>query len=95
MENAAGLAVQGLWHWQDADLYGRLFGYSAFDLFFTFGARGWIGDGLGQVGPKAGVGAFWHLTDDWSLRTDADATLGLDSCVAMLYSLSLGVQYAF
>ena len=95
MENAAGLAVQGLWHWQDADLYGRLFGYSAFDPFFTFGARGWIGDGLGQVGPKAGVGAFWHLTDEWSLRADADATLGLDSGVAMLYSLSLGVQYAF
>ena len=95
LENAAGLAVQGLWHWQDADLYGRLFGYSAFDPFFTFGARGWIGDGLGQVGPKAGVGAFWHLTDNWSLRADADATLGLDSSVAMLYSLSLGVQFAF
>ena len=35
------------------------------------------------------------LTDNWSLRADADATLGLDSDVAMLYSLSLGVQYAF
>ena len=56
---------------------------------------GLVGDGLGQVGPKAGVGAFWHLTDNWSLRADADATLGLDSCVAMLYSLSIGVQYAF
>ena len=65
LENAAGLAVQGLWHWQDADLYGRLFGYSAFDPFFTFGARGWIGDELGQVGPKAGIGAFWNLTDHW------------------------------
>lgn len=95
MENAAGLTVQGLWHWQDSDFYGRLFGYSVFDPFFTFGARGWIGDDLGQVGPKVGVGAFWHLTDNWSLRADADATLGLDSDVAMLYTLSAGIQYAF
>ena len=95
LENAAGLAVQGLWHWQGADLYGDLFGYSRFDPFFTFGARGWTGHGIGQVGPKAGVGAFWHLTDEWSLRADADATLGLDSGVAMLYTLTLGVQYAF
>ena len=95
LENAAGLAVNGVWHWQDSDFYGRLFGYSPFDPFFTVGARGWVGDGLGQVGPKAGVGAFWHLTDNWSLRADADATLGLDSRVAMLYSLFLGIQYAF
>ena len=95
LENAAGLAVQGLWHWQGADFYGDLFGYSQFDPFFTFGARGWVGDGLGQVGPKAGVGAFWHLTDSWSLRADADATLGIDSDVAMLYTLSVGVQLSF
>ena len=95
LENAAGLALQGLWHWQGADLYGDLFGYSQFDPFFTFGARGWLGDGLGQVGPKAGVGAFWHLADSWSLRADADATLGLDSGVAMLYTLSAGVQLSF
>ncbi len=94
-ENAAGLAVQCLWHWQGADLYGRLFGYSVFDPFFTLGARGWIGDGIGQVGPKAGVGAFWHLTDDWSLRFDADATLGLDSRTEVHYTVSAGVQYAF
>ena len=94
-ENAAGLCAQGLWHWQGADLYGDLFGYSQFDPFFTFGARGWIGDGIGQAGPKAGVGAFWHLTDDWSLRADADATLGLDSDVAMVYAVTIGVQFAF
>ena len=95
LENAAGLAVQGLWHWQDADLYGRLFGYSAFDPFFTFGASGWIGHNLGQVGPKIGVGAFWHLADNFSLRADAGAVLGLDSDVAMVYSISAGIQYAF
>ena len=95
LENAAGFAAQGLWHWQAADAYGRLFGYSAFDPFFTLGARGWIGDGTGQVGPKAGVGAFWHLTDNWSLRAEADATLGLDGDVEVHYMLSAGVQYSF
>ena len=95
LENAAGLAVNGVWHWQDSDFYGRLFGYSPFDPFFTVGARGWVGGGLGQVGPKAGIGAFWHLTDSCSLRADADATLGLDSEVAVLYSLSIGVQFSF
>ena len=40
LENSAGFAAQGLWHWQSADVYGRMFGYSQFDPFFTFGARG-------------------------------------------------------
>ena len=95
LENSAGFAAQGLWHWQSADVYGRMFGYSQFDPFFTFGARGWLGRGIGQVGPKAGVGAFWHLTDNWSLRADADATLGLDGDVEVHYTLSAGVQYSF
>ena len=95
MENSAGLGVQGLWHWQGADLYGRLFGYSSFDPFFTFGARGWIGHDIGQVGPKAGMGAFWHLTDEWSLRADADAVLCLDSGTSVVFVLSAGIQYSF
>ena len=95
LENAAGLAVQGLWHWQGSDFYGDLFGYSRFDPFFTLGARGWVGHGLGQVGPKAGLGAFYHLTDAWSLRFDADATLGLETNCEMVYSLAAGVQYSF
>ena len=48
-----------------------------------------------KLGPKAGLGAFYHLTDEWSLRADADATLGLETNCEMLYSLSVGVQYAF
>ena len=95
LEDAAGLGVAALGHFQGWDLYGDLFGYSRFDPFVTFGARGWIGDGCGQVGPKAGLGAFYHLTDSWSLRADADATLGLETDCEMLYSLSVGVQYSF
>ena len=95
LENAAGLSAQALGHFQGWSLYGDLFGYSRFDPFVTLGAKGWIGRGCGQVGPKAGLGAFYHLTDSWSLRTDADATLGLDVNCEMLYTLSLGVCYSF
>jgi len=83
LENCAGLGVQGLWHF---------YGYERFDPFLTFGARGWI---EGDVGPTAGLGAFYHLTNSWSLRGDAQATLGLDGDCQMVYSLGLGVQYSF
>ena len=83
LENCAGLGVQGLWHF---------YGYERFDPFVTFGARGWID---GDVGPTAGLGAFYHLTDSWSLRADAQATVGLDGDCAMIYSLSAGVQHSF
>ena len=94
LENAAGLSAQALGHLQGWDLYGDLFGYSRFDPFVTLGAKGWLGR-EGQVGPKLGLGAFYHLTDSWALRFDADATLGLESRCEMLYSLSVGVQYSF
>ena len=95
LEDAAGLSAALLGHFQGWDLYGDLFGYSRFDPFVTLGAKGWIGRGSGQVGPKAGLGAFYHLTDEWSLRADADATLGLETNCEMLYSISVGFQYAF
>ena len=83
LEDCAGLGVQGLWH---------IWGYERFDPFLTFGARGWID---GDLGPVAGLGAFYHLTDNWSLRADAQATLGIDSDCDMVYSLGAGVQYTF
>ena len=83
LEDSVGLGVQGLWHF---------WGYERFDPFLTFGARGWID---GDVGPAAGFGAFYHLTDNWSLRGDAQAALGIDGEREMVYTLGLGVQYAF
>ena len=83
LEDCAGLGVQGLWHF---------WGYERFDPFVTFGARGWID---GDQGPVAGLGAFYHLTDNWSLRADAQATLGVDCDCNMVYSLGAGVQYTF
>ncbi|MBR4353865.1 MAG: hypothetical protein IKP97_01015 [Kiritimatiellae bacterium] len=84
MERQASLAVKGLWHW---------WGYERFDPFFTFGARGWFPKG--EAGPCAGTGFFYHLTDHWSLRADAEATLGLERDVEMVYMLGAGVQYEF
>lgn len=95
LENMAGLGVDALWHIQGWRPYGDLFGYSRFDPFLTAGARGWVGDGSGQVGPAVGIGTFWHLTDDWSLRFDAVATLGLDSRVEVVHAISIGVQRSF
>ena len=84
-ENTTGLAVRGLWHW---------WGYERLDPFFTYGVRGWIGDS-GEVGPSAGLGAFWHLTEAWSLRADADFTLGLESDVEVGHVLSLSLLRSF
>ena len=96
LEDSVGLAADALVHAQAWSVYGDLFGYSAFDPFVTLGARGWLGgrDG-GQVGPQVGVGAFYHFDDHWSLRLDANATLGLETNVEMVYSLGVGIQYGF
>ena len=95
-EDAAGLGVDALVHVQAWPAYGDLFGYSSFDPFVTLGARGWLaGRGAGQVGPQLGLGAFYHLGDYWSLRADANATLGLETDVEVVYSISVGAQFAF
>ena len=86
LENFAGLSASVLWHW---------WGYERLDPFFTFGVKGWIGHGKDQLGPKAGIGSFYHLTDSWSLRFDADATLGLETETETVYSVSAGFQYCF
>ena len=83
LENSAGLGVDALWHW---------WLYEPFDPFFTVGVNGWIDGG---VGPSLGWGCFWHFDDNWSLRADATATLDIDGTNEMIYSLSLGLQYAF
>ena len=94
-ENETFLSLRELVHFYAFDFYDRLFGYSSFDPFFTLGASGWIGGPAGQVGPSAGIGALWHLDDNWSLRAEASATLGIDVDVEMVYSVSVGLQYTF
>lgn len=94
LEREAAFDASFLGHWASWELYDRYFGFSAFDPFITIGAKGWIGR-EGQVGPKAGLGVFYRFDEHWSLRADADMTLGVDSRVEPLFSLSIGVQYTF
>ncbi len=93
LENTCGLSARALWHLHGWRAFDMLFGYERFDPFLAAGARGWIHDG--QLGPSAGLGAFYYLTDDWALRFDADVTLGLDTDVETAYSLSAGLQRFF
>ena len=93
LEDSAGLAARAVWHLHGWEEFDMLFGYERLDPFLSAGARGWIHDG--QVGPSAGLGAFYYLTDDWALRFDAEATLGLDTRVETVYSISAGIQYFF
>ena len=93
LEDRVGLAARALWHLHGWEEFDKLFGYERFDPFLTAGARGWIG--RGQVGPSAGFGAFYYLTDEWAIRAEADATFGVDSDPTMVYSVSVGVQYSF
>lgn len=88
------LTADVLAHFYGWELYDRYFGYSAFDPYLSVGAKGWIGSN-GAIGPKAGVGVFYHLDDHWSLKADADATLAVDQKASVLFSLSVGVHYAF
>ena len=93
LEDSAVLAARAVWHLHGWGEFDMLFGYERFDPFLSAGAKGWIHDG--QVGPSAGLGAFYYLTDDWALRFDAETTLGLDTRVETVYSISAGIQYFF
>lgn len=93
LEDSAALAARAVWHLHGWEEFDMLFGYERLDPFLSAGARGWVHDG--QVGPSAGLGAFYYLTDDWAFRFDAEATLGLDTRVETVYSISAGIQYFF
>lgn len=93
LEDSAGLAARAVWHLHGWEEFDMLFGYERLDPFLSAGAKGWMHDG--QVGPSVGLGAFYYLTDDWALRFDAEATLGLDTRVETVYSISAGIQWFF
>lgn len=96
LEGQSMLAARSLFHIQGIwEEFGLLFGYERFDPFLSLGARGFIGGAKGDVGPSAGLGAMYYLTDDWALRFDADASVGLDSTPKGVYSVSAGIRYSF
>ena len=94
MAAVSGCGVRALWH---------VFGYERFDPFVTCGAaarfasRHVFADAPRRtaIGPAFGVGAFYHLTNRWSLRADATASLSVDSPCGLVYSVSAGLQFSF
>ena len=78
-------------------------GCERFDPFVTVGVASLFashhvfadGSHRTAIGPTAGVGAFYHLTDSWSLRFDATAAMAVDSPCGMSYGISLGLQWSF
>ena len=94
LEREATIAVQELVHFAYFEEYDKLFGYSRFDPFFTFGVRDWMGR-ESQVGPKIGLGALYYLCDNWALRSDFDAMLGVEGQVEVDWTIGISIQYMF
>lgn len=98
-----GGSVQALWHLSGWEAFDKLFGCERFAPFLTCGAqalcapRHVFADASHRtgIGPSVGFGAFYHLTDNWSLRAEARAALAVDSPCGMDYSILAGVQYSF
>lgn len=96
-------AARGLFHLTGIEEFDKLFGCERFDPFVTFGAaalfasRHVFADDSHRtaIGPTAGVGTFYHLTDSWSLRFDATAAMAVDTPCGMSYGLSLALQWSF
>lgn len=102
-EALSGVGVRGLYHLTGIEEFNLLFGCERFDPFVTFGAATRFGarhafaddSHRTATGPTAGVGAFYHLTDNLDLRFDAQAMLGCDSPCGMLYAVGVGLQWNF
>lgn len=102
-EALTGVAVRHLYHLSGFEFFDKLFGCERFDPFVTcggavrFGAQHAFADRSHRtaLGPTAGLGAFYHLTDTLDLRCDVQAMLGIDSPCGMLYSVCAGLQWAF
>lgn len=98
-----GGSAQALWHLSGWEAFDKLFGCERFAPFLTGGlqalcaTRHVFADDSHRtgIGPTAGIGAFYHLTDNVSLRFDARAALAVDSPCGMTYSLLAGLQYSF
>ena len=96
-------AARGLFHLTGIEEFDKLFGCERFDPFVTFGAealfasRHVFADGSHRtaIGPTVGLGAFYHLTDQWSLRFDATAAMSVDTPCGMSYGMSIGLQWDF
>ena len=98
-----GVSAQALWHMAGWEFFDKLFGCERFDPFLSGGVRMYgathhvFADDSHRtgVGPTIGTGAFYHLSDEWSLRFDLNATMSVDTPCGMMYSAVAGLQRDF
>ena len=93
-QSIRGLSLDGLYHFDrferfDPYLAAGFATYRANDRVFCEGSRRQV------TGPRVGAGAFYHLTDSWSLRADARTMMAIDETCEMLYTFDLGAAYRF
>jgi outer membrane protein OmpA-like peptidoglycan-associated protein len=89
-----GLGVDALYHFDR---------YSRFDPFLSAGWAVYMadrnvfeeGDRSTLTGPRIGLGAMYHLTDNFSLRADSRALMSVDKRHEMQYTVDAGVVYRF
>jgi hypothetical protein len=97
------LSLRGLFHLSGWEAFDKLFGCERFDPFATCGAsaafssRAAFADGTRRtgIGPTAGIGFFYHLSEHWSVRAEATAGLAVDEDCGMIYAVGIGVQRLF
>ena len=95
LEQGALLGCEGIFRWTGFELYDRFFGFSPFDPFFSVGAMGTFASDDGLAGPSCGAGAFYHLTENWSLRAEATALLNVNAACDVHFLLSCGFSSSF
>ncbi len=107
---APNMTSNGRWTQKKQRLYGlgldALYHYDRYNRFDPFLSAGWAvymadrnvfdeGDRSTLTGPRAGIGAMYHLTDNISLRADARALMSVEKTHEMYYTLDAGVVYRF
>ena len=53
------------------------------------------GDEFSIAGPRVGAGLMYHLSDNWSLRTDFRTFMSLEDDCPFIYTLDTGFAYRF
>lgn len=96
----SGQSIQGLY----ADELYHFYKYDRWDPYLA-GGLGFYhahshhtfddGDCDSVFGPRVGVGVMYHLSDNWSLRLDTRAMMGLAHDNEFIYTVDAGVVYRF
>jgi len=99
----SGFDAGVLWRLAGWKEYDMLFGYARFDPFLTAGVgalfageRVFADDSRRTaVGPTAGFGFFYYLTESLAFRADARCLLGVDGPCTPVFSATAGLQWEF